>query len=213
MTRGLKTTENTTVLVVEDESRLREVLAAGTRECGFSAEAASCAEEALEKMENKPRDIVLLDLSLPGMDGLAFFEILRQRWPETAVVILTGFGTLGAAQKAITLGVVEFLTKPASLGDIERALHHAWRIRFNPGNDQDGGIASATVGEIKSGQQIATPKTLREMERDCILAALEQHDGNRAAAAAELGISERKLYYWLGQNRSKNPTEKQNPAE
>ncbi|MFQ5461410.1 MAG: response regulator transcription factor [Phycisphaerae bacterium] len=213
MSRVLKTTENTTVLVVEDEARLRDVLTASARECGFKAGAARCAEEALEAMEKKPRDIVLLDLNLPGMDGLSCIEILRQRWPATAVVILTGFGTLAAAQKAIRLGVIEFLTKPASLGDIEQALHRAWRVRFDVGEDEFGGTAAATTGDGARHRRSGAPKTLRDIQFHCILEALERHGGNRAAAATELGISERKLYYWLVEYRRAGGTGKQKPAE
>jgi len=200
MIRCLKSPEETTVLIVEDEARLCDVLVTSARECGFSALSTHTAEQAITQMEQNPCDLVMLDLNLPRMDGLRCFEIIRQRWPDTSIVILTGFGTLQAAQQAIRLGVVEFLTKPASLGDIERALHRAWRIRFEVTEDQ---LAPSPKDRMNSPVDAATsgqgrfPKTMHEIEYECITAALARHNGNRAAAAAELGMSTRKLYYRL----------------
>src|SRR5438067_2159303 len=76
-------------------------------------------------MHAEPADIILLDLNLPPMSGLEFLERLRQTHPLTEVIILTGFGDLEAAKKAIHFDVVEFLTKPAHLGELEQALDRA----------------------------------------------------------------------------------------
>ncbi len=201
MTRCLKPTEETTVLVVEDEPRLRDVLVSSAQECGFRAKAARSAEEAIVIMEQDPCDMVMLDLNLPCMDGLRCFEIVRERWPSTSAVILTGFGTLEAAQRAIQLGVVEFLTKPASLGDIERALHRSWRIRYEVPEDHADNIPLIPTDQANDVSRPEFPQTMHEIEYECITAALDRHHGNRAAAAAELGMSTRKLYYRLSQYR------------
>ncbi len=199
MTRCLKPAEETTVLIVEDESRLRDVLVSSAQECGFRAKAVRAAEEAIAQMEQDPCDIVMLDLNLPCMDGLRCFEIVRERWPATSAVILTGFGTLEAAQRAIRLGVVEFLTKPASLGDIEQALHRAWRMRFELSEDHTDDMPPIITDEARDAGQHDSPQTMREIEYECITAALDRNGGNREAAAAELGMSARKLYYRLAE--------------
>lgn len=199
MTRCLRPTEETTVLIVEDEPRLRDVLISSAKACGFRAKASRAAEDAIALMEQDPCDIVMLDLNLPCMDGLRCFEIIRERWPATSAVILTGFGTLEAAQRAIRLGVVEFLTKPASLGDIEQALHRSWRMRFEVPEDQPGNIPPITTDEADDASQHDSPRTMHEIEYECITAALKRHGGNRTAAAAELGMSARKLYYRLSE--------------
>lgn len=199
MIRCVKPADESTVLVVEDEPRLRDVLVSSARECGFRARAARGGEEAIAQMEQDACDIVMLDLNLPRMDGLRCFEIVRERWPATSVVILTGFGTLEAAQRAIRLGVVEFLTKPASLGDIERALHQAWRMRFEVKEDGADHIPPIATEEAGDASRHDPPRTMQEIEYECIVAALERHGGNRAAAAAELGMSTRKLYYRLAE--------------
>jgi len=199
-----KSTEETFVLIVEDESRLRSILTEGVRECGYEAGGVRSGEDALQAMESRVADIAILDLNLPGMDGLQCFENLRERWPDLAVVILTGFGTLEAAQRAIRLGVVEFLTKPASLGDLERALHCAWRslpAQAQADRVDEGATPSDNAVHADAGRR------LEELEREWILAALDRHDGNREAAAAELGVSVRKLYYRLSEYQHRTDEE------
>jgi DNA-binding NtrC family response regulator len=182
------------VLVVEDEARLRELLLRAIPQMGFAPAGARSAEEALRLMEKSPSPIMLLDLNLPGMSGMELFGLLRQRWPQTQVVILTGFGDLEAAREAIRLDVVDFLTKPCSLGDLEVALDRA-RKRLGPPRPDVG--PDAGPDSIVSDN--AGPPTLDDIERQTILAALERHRGNRAATAAELGISLRTLYYRLAE--------------
>jgi DNA-binding NtrC family response regulator len=159
---------------------------------GFAADAVRSAEDARKAMEADPHEIVMLDLRLPLMDGMELFELLRQRWPETQVIIMTGFGDLEAARQAIHLGVVDFITKPFHLRDIEVALDRARkRLIANPVPLDD---------DDEETEQEAQPTTLAQIEKQAILAALERHHGNRTAAAAELGISRRKLHYWLNEN-------------
>ncbi len=178
------------VLVVEDEPRLRDLLVDVAADMGFAAAGARSAEEASRLFDADPADVVLLDLQLPGMNGMDLFADLRRRRPATQVVVVTGFGDLAAARRAIHLDVVEFLTKPFHLDEVEAALDRA-RRRLATGVD---GPEPATP--LKTDE----PITLAESERQLILAALRRHDGNRTAAAAELGISRRKLQYWLAEN-------------
>ena len=106
---GISLAEQARVLIVEDEVRLRELLVDVIPEMGFPAVAVRSAEEASKLMESDPREIVMLDLQLPVMSGMDFFEQVRQRWPATQVIILTGFGNLATAKAAIRLDVVDFL--------------------------------------------------------------------------------------------------------
>jgi len=176
------------VLIVEDEVRLRDLLLDVVPDMGFDAVAARSAEEALRLMETDAREIVMLDLQLPLMGGMELFAKMREQWPDTQVIIMTGFGDLETARQAIQLDVVDFISKPFHLRDVEVALDRA-RKRVP--------LEHATVEE---STEKSMPQTLAETERQAILAALDRHDGNRTAAAAELGISRRKLHYWLSEN-------------
>ena len=178
------------LLIVEDEGRMRDLLVNIGSEMGFVCTGAQSAEEALRLMEAEPRQIIILDLNLPGMDGMEFFRLLREKWPPTQVIILTGFGDLEAARQAIHLEAVEFLTKPSPLDKIEQAMDRA-RRRVDEARQQ-------SIAADHSAEPLAMPgTTLEESERKLILAALARNGGNRTATARELGISRRTLHYRL----------------
>lgn len=184
------------VLVIEDEPRMRELLCDVVPDMGFAAEAVRSAEEALRLMEGDPREIVVVDLNLPGMDGMEFFAAVHERWPQTQVIILTGFGDLESARQAIRLDVVDFLTKPCHLGELDVALSRArrrWRESL-PLPEPAPEAAPEPPAPPAEGAQ-----TLDDVERQHILSALERNHGNRTATAVELGISRRTLHYRLSE--------------
>lgn len=195
--KRLKHADEIRVLIVEDESRLRDLLESSIRDMGYAADGAPTAEAALRQMERCAYDIAVLDLNLPGITGLECCNRLHEQWPDTRVIILTGYGDLDAARTAIRLDVVDFLTKPASLKDLELALDRARRRLTcavpevkHATDDADLDLGAAMKGKTK---------TLQDAERAHIIAALERNAGNRSATATELGISVRTLYYRLSE--------------
>jgi DNA-binding NtrC family response regulator len=214
------------VLIVEDERRLRDMLIASVKECGLVGTGAPTAEAALRLLNSESFAIALVDLNLPGLGGMDFCEQLHQRWPTVQVIILTGFGDLESAKRAIRLDVVDFLTKPCGMDELEVSLERAqrrWQERSltmtvvtrpieQPGpaalthsSPRGAGHAPSAAMPVHAtptqGPPPATaaPLSMEEMERQLIFAALERHHGNREAAAADVGISVRKLYYRLQQ--------------
>jgi two-component system OmpR family response regulator len=176
------------VLVVEDESRLRDLLHRALGGWGFETSIARSGEEGLRLNDAKPFDIAVLDLNLPGMDGLETLRRLREKAAHLQAIVLTGFASIEAAKQAVHLDVVEFLTKPCHLGELEKALDRALR-RMAP-----------TPPEVLDQPDLPPPAagmTLDEVERQHILAALRRNNGNRTATAQQLGISRRTLYYKL----------------
>jgi DNA-binding NtrC family response regulator len=126
---------------------------------------------------------------------MELFARLRRQQPQVQVIVLTGFGDLESAQQAVHLDVVEFLTKPCALGDLEIALDRARARLSRP-------VVERAQPAPPPPPRRADPdesNALEAVERRHILAVLEKNHGNRAATAAELGISLRKLYYRLGQ--------------
>jgi DNA-binding NtrC family response regulator len=186
------------VLIVDDEPRLREMLTRSTGEMGYEPTTARSAEQAVKLLEQGSFDVMILDLNLPGVNGIDFLGEVRSRWADLQVIILTGYGDLEAARKAIRLDAVDFLTKPCLLDDLEVALSRALQRRRTLHQlairAMDGFIDADDHGPTTT-----SPPTLEQVEQRHILAALERNHGNRAATAAELGISERTLYYRLGQ--------------
>jgi DNA-binding NtrC family response regulator len=178
------------VLVIEDERRMRDLLLDTIPDMGFGVEAVRSAEEALVRMHTNPREILIVDLNLPQMGGLDFLCLIKQRWPRTRAIVLTAYGDLPSAQRAIQLEVVEFLTKPCPLGEIERALARARELRL-----------AGAMGELAEEPLSSEQFTLDAAERNAIRVALARHGGNRKAAARELGISRRTLHYRLSRYR------------
>lgn len=180
-----KPTGNARLLVVEDEVSLRELLIRAAGEWGYSATPASSGELATRLNDAASYDIAILDLSLPGMDGIETLRRLRHRSPHIQGIILTGSATVPAAKAAIHLGVVEFLTKPCNRGELEQALERARRRVPNP------------MPVVRRGQSPDEPvrgEALEDVERKHVLAAIDRNGGDRALTARELGISRKTLY-------------------
>ena len=194
------------VLIVEDEKRLRELLQASVIEMGLEPTIAASAEAAMKLVSQQFFALAVLDLNLPGMNGMELCERLHQQKPHIQVILLTGFGDLDAARQAIRLEVVDFLTKPCGMDDLEHALNRArlrWLDRW--ADELTADVTATVIQELTpavsaspAAEQL-TQRSMEDMERELILASLARHDGNRQAAAAELGISVRKLYYRLQQ--------------
>jgi DNA-binding NtrC family response regulator len=198
----LEPKQDLAVLIVEDEPRLRELLVRATESWGFTTTGARTAEEALKIMAATPHQIAVLDINLPGpMNGIECLEAIHERWPGTQAIILTGFGDLESAKKAIHLDAVDFLTKPCHLGELEVAIDRAKRRIAAPGKPRVEVLADEPPPQPSHDKTPAT--TLEDLEREAILSALGRHHGNRAATAAELGISLRTLYYRLGEYQQK----------
>lgn len=183
------------VLIVEDDPRFRAMLAGMLRSLRCEPGPVGSASEAREWLASHEPDVVFLDLNMPGMDGLAFLARFRARHAATPVVILTGVGSLRSAQAAIRHRVTEFLTKPCHMGEIEAALDRA-RRELAASRARDAGSPPEVSGDAPDA-----PRTMIEIERSAILAAVRRHNGNRSAAARELGISRRTLHYRLAEYR------------
>jgi DNA-binding NtrC family response regulator len=195
------------VLVVEDESGQRLMYERALREMDFEAVCAATPGEARRRLIDEPFPIALLDLNLGGEHGMDLFEEIRERHPATSVIIATGYGTFEVARRSIKLDVIDFLTKPVPLGDLERALDRAWSrhvlvqtpvARLLP---PIRAHADEGAGDEPFDSAAREDLSIDAMERDLIMEALRRCDDNRREAAKLLGISERKLYYRLTQYR------------
>jgi DNA-binding NtrC family response regulator len=191
------TTRARRVLIVEDEPRLRDMLKRAVGGMEFDATSAPNADAALTLLDQREFDIVITDLRMPGLPGIELCDRIRKRWPTTQLIILTGFGDLQTASTAIRLDVVDFLTKPCSLGELETSLNRAMRRRLNFILPREMSDAEHEPTDALNASELDQPRTLFELERTHVMDALERHHGNRAAAAEELGISVRTLYYRL----------------
>ena len=113
------------VLFVDDDNKLREVLKRELEDFGLEVHAFADPKVALAHLERHPVDVALIDLRLPGMDGLQLLERLRALDEALPVVMLTGHGAVREAVEAMRRGAHDFLTKPVSLEALERILARA----------------------------------------------------------------------------------------
>jgi DNA-binding NtrC family response regulator len=116
-----------TVLVVEDEEKLRRVIELQLQTSGYETLKTGTAEEGLKLAEQA--DIILTDLRLPGMDGLALLAALRRQNSHTPVIVMTAFGTVEIAVEAMKAGAVDFLPKPFSLDHMITVIEKAIDVR------------------------------------------------------------------------------------
>ncbi|HWB20177.1 MAG TPA: response regulator [Phycisphaerales bacterium] len=185
------------VLIIEDDEPYRMMLAkmAGSLNC--EATQIGSAIDALELLKHESVDVIMLDLHLPRMNGLEFLSRLRERDLNTPVIVLTGVGTLEAAQSAIRSGVTDFLTKPCHLGNLESALERARRNLAVQRLEPD--LPDEVFPPSRNAPSEEPVKAMAEIEREAILSAIKRNNGNRSAAAVELGISRRTLHYRLAE--------------
>jgi DNA-binding NtrC family response regulator len=117
------------ILVVDDEANARSALAEILRDEGYGAETAADGFKALGKLEEFAPDVILTDLKMPGLDGIAFMEKARAASPGAVFVVMTAFGTITSAVEAVKKGAENYLTKPldptALTAVIERAMEKA----------------------------------------------------------------------------------------
>jgi DNA-binding NtrC family response regulator len=106
------------VLVVDDEANARNALAELLRDEGYITEVAGDGQHALRALESFDADVVLTDLKMPVMDGLKLLELARPRYPHTAFVVMTAFGSIDTAVEAIKRGAENYLTKPLDLDTV-----------------------------------------------------------------------------------------------
>ncbi len=103
------------VLLVDDEPEFLEALAARMKGRGLNVDTAVNGEEALRKVEEGVYDAVVLDMLMPGMDGLETLKRLKRTRPDFQVILLTGHASLSQGIESIKLGAFDFLEKPADL--------------------------------------------------------------------------------------------------
>ncbi|HHL40965.1 MAG TPA: sigma-54-dependent Fis family transcriptional regulator [Deltaproteobacteria bacterium] len=119
----------TSVLVVDDEKEIRDALEGVLRDEDYRVLTACDAEQALAAVDAGEPDIVLLDIWMPGMDGLEALERIRTRAAHLPVIMISGHGTIETAVKATKLGAYDFIEKPLSLDKVLLAVEHALEKR------------------------------------------------------------------------------------
>ena len=110
------------ILVVDDEKDITDMLARFLKDAGHEPITAQSGLEAVEKVTKDKPEIVLLDIRMPGMDGVETLKKIRALDPKIGVIMITAFSDEATAKKCIELGAFDYITKPISLDYLEKAV-------------------------------------------------------------------------------------------
>jgi two-component system nitrogen regulation response regulator NtrX len=113
------------ILIVDDEQGIRKSLAGLLSDEGYDASVAADGEAALGAVREHPPELVLLDIAMPGRDGIDVLEEMRRAWPRLPVIMMSGHGTIETAVRATQLGAFDFIEKPLGAEKLLLTIRHA----------------------------------------------------------------------------------------
>ena len=171
------------VLVVDDDRAFCAALAAALRRRGFEVVVAYGYQDALNEAEVWAPKRAVVDLRMPGKDGLELVTALKGLLPALEIVVLTGYGSIATAVQAIKLGARHYLTKPATADEILRSFE--------------------TDAIVEAGPSAQT-MPLGDLEREHIEQVLVDVGGNVSEAARRLGLHRRTLQRKLARKRTRH---------
>ena len=122
------------VLIVDDEEIVRRAHLRSLEDTGCQARVAEDGDEAIRVMEQEPADVILLDIRMPGLNGMDVLKTIKKRWPDSEVVVITGYPTIDSAKEAVRLGACNYIAKPVAPDDVIKAANEAmtqkrWAMR------------------------------------------------------------------------------------
>ena len=146
---------NERILVVDDEESLRLSLKFKLKSAGFDVETAVDGDDALEKLKAKHADVVLLDINMPRMSGVEALTIIRQTYPQTDAIMLTGFADFSTAIECLKIGAKDYLVKPVDTTELVTRLRSLVRSRSTEFALQEvhqeylGFLSEELLGQVK----------------------------------------------------------------
>jgi len=117
------------VLLVDDEGEFLDTLVKRIQKRNVNATGVNSGEDALAFLEKNPVDVVVLDVRMPGMDGIETLRVLKRQYPLTEVIMLTGHASLEVAIEGMELGAFDYLMKPVEIDDLLYKLQDANKRR------------------------------------------------------------------------------------
>jgi two-component system NtrC family response regulator len=122
-------TKTAEILLIDDDTSFRKVTGYALEEAGYQVRTAHDGREGLKKLEEHPADVILCDMNMPVMDGMAVLEALRERGSETPVVVITAYGSIESAVEAMQAGAFHYVTKPINRQEVQLAIEKAVGVR------------------------------------------------------------------------------------
>ena len=124
------------ILIVDDEEVVRLSYLRILAGLNYNVHAAWTWHQVAQLLQQEPFDVVLLDLRMPDMNGIAVLKMIKECWPDAHVIIITGYPTLDSVKEAVALGVYDYLTKPVGPDQVIDAttsamLHKQWALQVD----------------------------------------------------------------------------------
>jgi DNA-binding NtrC family response regulator len=113
------------ILVVDDELFVRELLMEFLSSQGYEVSLADSGETAIKLMQSEPAQVVLLDLKMPGIDGIETLKQIRQIIPDALAIVMTGYPTIESSIEALRCGACDYVVKPFKLNDLKSSIERA----------------------------------------------------------------------------------------
>jgi len=117
--------EQTRILILDDEPIVSKRLKPSLEKKGYKVEAFIRSADALLRIQEQRFDIVITDLKMEGVDGMQFLTEVKKKYPDSEVIVITGFATMETAKESFNKGVFDFLAKPFKLGEIADVIRRA----------------------------------------------------------------------------------------
>jgi DNA-binding NtrC family response regulator len=114
------------VLLVDDETIFTKNMSKLLKNRGYTVTAANSGDAAIRELEQNPADVIVLDLKMPGMDGITTLKEIMKLGLFTETLILTGHGSIDSALEAMKLGAHDYLTKPCEIDELVAKIESAW---------------------------------------------------------------------------------------
>lgn len=132
------------VLIVDDEKDFTELLSERLETRGFKTRIAFDGNEAISRLNEENADVVLLDVMMPGKSGVETLKEIKNSWPITEVIMLTGHGTVETAIEGMKLGAYDYLIKPTETEDLSQKITSAYQRK----SDHEERIRQAEINKI-----------------------------------------------------------------
>ncbi len=113
------------ILVVDDELFVRELLLEFLSSEGYEVSLADSGEKAVKLMQSEPADVVLVDLKMPGIDGIETLRQIKKTAPNTLSIVMTGYPTIDSSIEALRCGAYDYVVKPFKLNDLKSSIERA----------------------------------------------------------------------------------------
>jgi two-component system, NtrC family, response regulator AtoC len=124
-----ETQGHNSVLVVDDKLTVRRLIFEVATKAGYQAYLAENGLKALELTRTNRPSVIIMDIKMPGMDGLEAFKIIHQEYPEIPIILMTAYGTIDTAIEAMKMGAFDYLVKPSNVDEIRNVLARALQMR------------------------------------------------------------------------------------